>query len=523
MTDASTAVARTQLFSVTINPSVVVTIGTASLPNGQVNASYGPITLAAGGGTGPYIWGAVNLPPGLAVNATTGILSGTPTASGMYPITVVANDSNGIQGTQVFVVTIAPASSVQAITITPSSLPGGTLGVGYGPVVLTAAGGASPYTFAAAGLPQGLTLSSSGVLSGTPTASGSFIFSIVVTDSLSVSGTQSFSLTIGGGAIALLQQTITFTPIPDHVETDAPFTISATASSGLPVSFAVVSGRATVSGNTVTLTGLGPVTILATQPGNSIYDVASATATFNVTVGGPSISSVVNAASMKAGPIAPGSFATIFGTNLGVFPTSGDDRTAQALGGSSVTLKDSSGATFTANLSFASYAQINFVVPSGVATGAATLTVTNSISKSTSAAVTIAVIAPAIFTADASGSGLPAADVLTIRPDGTTNVTNASYCFFGPCKAVPIDVSGGNRVFLVLFGTGIQGVGSASGVTATFGSTPATVTFAGPQGSFPGLDQVNILLPASLAGTGAANLTLTVNGTVANALTVTFK
>ncbi|MDX1907802.1 MAG: PKD domain-containing protein [Bacteroidia bacterium] len=80
-------------------------------------------------------------------------------------------------------------------------------------------------------------------------------------------GTQTF--TSGG-----LNQSITFGPLGDKLDTDAPFTVSATASSGLPVSFSIVSGPATISGNTITLTGAGTVTVRASQAGNAGYNAA---------------------------------------------------------------------------------------------------------------------------------------------------------------------------------------------------------------------------------------------------------
>jgi|GEM_PF-1074824 len=70
-------------------------------------------------------------------------------------------------------------------------------------------------------------------------------------------------------------QTITFNPIPNHATTDAPFTISASASSGLPVTFTILSGPASVSGNTITLTGApGTVTVQASQGGNANFNAA---------------------------------------------------------------------------------------------------------------------------------------------------------------------------------------------------------------------------------------------------------
>ena len=113
---------------------------------------------------------------------------------------------------------------------------------------------------------------------------------------------QKYSITMeyyenGGGAVAQLRwsspsqpkevipqaylfappydQTIAFDPIPDKLGTDPPFTITATASSGLPVNFSIVSGPATVVGNTVTLTGgAGTVTVRASQGGDAIYNAA---------------------------------------------------------------------------------------------------------------------------------------------------------------------------------------------------------------------------------------------------------
>ncbi|EDY19316.1 outer membrane protein [Chthoniobacter flavus Ellin428] len=74
--------------------------------------------------------------------------------------------------------------------------------------------------------------------------------------------------------VAKANQTITFGPIPNHNVGDAPFTVSATASSGLGVTFTIVSGPATILGNTITLTGSGTVDVKASQPGNTSYNAA---------------------------------------------------------------------------------------------------------------------------------------------------------------------------------------------------------------------------------------------------------
>jgi CSLREA domain-containing protein len=95
---------------------------------------------------------------------------------------------------------------------------------------------------------------------------------------------------------SLVSQTVTFDPIADKTYGNAPFTLSATASSNLPVTFSVVSGPATVSGNTVTITGAGSVTLRATQAGDGTYDSASADQTFTVA---PALLRVIAASKTK--------------------------------------------------------------------------------------------------------------------------------------------------------------------------------------------------------------------------------
>ena len=84
------------------------------------------------------------------------------------------------------------------------------------------------------------------------------------------------AFTAGAPGAGPQNQTITFTSIPNKVTTDAPFSISATATSGLPISFSIVSGPATVSGNAITLGGTtGTVTVRATQAGNASWNAAT--------------------------------------------------------------------------------------------------------------------------------------------------------------------------------------------------------------------------------------------------------
>jgi uncharacterized protein (TIGR03437 family) len=84
------------------------------------------------------------------------------------------------------------------------------------------------------------------------------------------------------------------------------------------------------------------------------------------------------------------------------------------------------------------------------------------------------------------------------------------------CSAVPIDVGLDAPAYLSFYGTGIRGAGSATDVTVTIGDTAVKATYAGPQGTIPGLDQVNVPLPLSLRGSGVVNVTVTAGGLKSN-------
>jgi malectin (di-glucose binding ER protein)/phosphoesterase family protein/putative Ig domain-containing protein len=180
-------------------PSTALAIITSSLPGGTVGASYST-TLAASGGTPPYSWSvtAGSLPGGLLLSSSTGAISGTPSTSGTFTFTIQVKDSAATPQTASKQLSIAIAAAAAPLTITTSSLPGGTVNVAY-TATLAASGGTSPYTWSLSSgtLPNGLTLASStGVISGTPTLAGSFSFGVKVSDSAGHSTTATFSITI---------------------------------------------------------------------------------------------------------------------------------------------------------------------------------------------------------------------------------------------------------------------------------------------------------------------------------------
>jgi hypothetical protein len=160
-----------------------LSITTASLPNGTTGVAYSQ-TLAATGGTTPYTWAisSGSLPSGLSLVTSTGDITGTPSATGTSNFTARVTDNVSATATKALsIVVTAPA----ALSITTSSLPGGTVGVAYSQT-LAATGGVTPYTWAIASgsLPSGLSLNSStGAITGTPSASGTSNFTARVTDS----------------------------------------------------------------------------------------------------------------------------------------------------------------------------------------------------------------------------------------------------------------------------------------------------------------------------------------------------
>ena len=164
-TDSSTPGVASAATTIPLNVLLSgMTITTQSLPNGVVNVPYVSTTLQQQGGTAPITWSSVGLPAGLSLT-TAGVLSGTPTAAGAANIIVSVTDSSAApkMATFMYVVNIAAP-----VSISTAALPGGSQSVTYPALAMQAAGGTPPYTWTASGLPLGMTMSSTGVLSGVP-------------------------------------------------------------------------------------------------------------------------------------------------------------------------------------------------------------------------------------------------------------------------------------------------------------------------------------------------------------------
>ena len=182
---------------VTPAPSIINT----TLATGTVGTAYSQ-TLSATGGTSPYTWsiGSGTLPAGLILSST-GTISGIQPTCTATPITFKVTDSNSTTATKSLAVTINAALTGTAVTIATSSLSNGTVGTAYSQT-LVATGGTAPYTWAITSgtLPSGLTLSSSGVIAGTPTISVDPSIIFKVTDNKGAIASQSLSIAINSVA-----------------------------------------------------------------------------------------------------------------------------------------------------------------------------------------------------------------------------------------------------------------------------------------------------------------------------------
>ena len=236
----------------------------------------------------------------------------------------------------------------------------------------------------------------------------------------------------------------------------------------------------------------------------------------------------VHAASFRpGGALAPGSIASAFGTDLApVVEAAASMPLPRFLAGIELRVKDNSGNEQPAPLFFVSPSQINFLVPDTTAAGPAILTVVRGGRSIGTAEVRIEPVAPGVFTANADGRGVPAAIATRTAPDGTQSRQLVFDCAAGPgsCKPIPIDVGGpGDEVVLTLFATGIRGRTSLGAIQATVISPPLDVLYAGPQGEFVGLDQINIRLPRDPFVRDVQELRLLIDGRLANPVVIHLK
>ena len=173
-----------------------VTLSPASLPTGRVGEAYQQ-TVSAAGGAAPYCYASTSgaLPPGIALNPSSGELAGTPATAGSFSFTVTATDATGCAGARAYEVVLF--SPCPELAFLPATLPFGQVDSAYAETLAVSAG-TPPFTFSLGSgtLPAGITLSPAGELSGTPSAVGTFAFTVAVADSTLCRDSTAYALSV---------------------------------------------------------------------------------------------------------------------------------------------------------------------------------------------------------------------------------------------------------------------------------------------------------------------------------------
>jgi len=263
--------------------------------------------------------------------------------------------------------------------------------------------------------------------------------------------------------------------------------------------------------------GLGPIGVLVNGvPIFNMLDGSSYSASNGDDVGGGMVRPTAiqsSAASYEQGPLAPGSLASafsLFGAQLAISTeaaTSADWPTE--LGGATVTVEDSAGVMHPAQISYASPGQVNYRIPEGVASGVAEVTIAAG-GEEVVAGLYLVETYPNLF--QLTEDGLAAGNVLRVS-GGEQSFEDVFTTVDGVAEATTVEFNG-DDLYLIFYGSGI-GVGD-SAVSVTVNGSQVDVLYGGPQGTYDGLDQFNIQLPAALAGAGDVEIVVTVNGRVSN-------
>ena len=247
-------------------------IQTPAVPNAIEGSPYSAAITAAGGSGAGYTWfiSSGALPAGLAI-AQTGTpstsLSGVPTANGTFNFTIDVNDSGGNTATQAFTLVVHAPLIVQTPTVATA-----TEGTPYSAAITAAGGTGVGYTWSvsAGALPAGLTLAQAGTptttISGTPTANGTFEFTVSVTDSAANTGTRAFTLVVNSPLII-------HTATVANATEGAPYSATITAAGGTGVGYTwLISAGALPAGLTLAQTGTPSTTIAGTPTEDGTFN-----------------------------------------------------------------------------------------------------------------------------------------------------------------------------------------------------------------------------------------------------------
>jgi hypothetical protein len=451
--------------SVTTAAATSITTTSAVLGGNVTNDGGAPVTARGiRYGTSSTLSGATQVANGTGVGTYSATISGLSPGTTYYVAAYAINTVGTTQGTILSFTTAAPT-----ITLSPASpLPGTTVGTAYSQT-LTASGGTAPYTFAitAGALPAGLTLTSAGALAGTPTAGGTFNFTVRATDASTgaYSGTQSYALTVAPPTIAVAPATL---PIGTQA---VAYSQTLAASGGTaPYAFAVTSGalpagltlaaNGTLSG-TPTATGSFTFTVTATDAstGSGPY---SGPRSYTLVITAPALTVVVSSTAGTSGSTtatAPIPFAVSFSQSVGTTFVASD-----------VTV---SGGTLTSG-SFA-----------GSGAGPYSFTVTPSASGTVSVSLAANVAQDANGTQNTASNlyslvyqqAATAAPVLTAPANSSTVSGLPTFAGTAPAGSTV-------TVYLIPNGGTAQSIGTTTATGGSFSLTPATALASGTYSAY---------------------------------------
>ena len=338
-----------RLSGATATQSYALTIAAASLTFSSITFSNGAVGIAytsvvsVTGGAGPYTFTATGLPPGLTLS-TTGTLSGTPTTAGTSQISVTATDSSGGTVSGSFSITIVPK-----LAVTSTAIPNAVVGAAISAIQLAATGGTPPYQWQSASLPPGLSLTLNGTLSGTPTAAGSFTFTVYAVDSSGVLGSGTEQMTVGLPATTAAsitglppstapatQQSVTVTlanPYPAAVTANLTLTFAPTSGADDPsVQFSTggrtaqvtvpagsIAAVTNVGVQTGTVAGTIGITAQLVAGGIDVTPTPAPSATIIVTAGAPVITGVAASRTSTGFTVTVTGYASNRGVDTGAY------------------------------------------------------------------------------------------------------------------------------------------------------------------------------------------------------------
>ncbi|WP_425479521.1 putative Ig domain-containing protein [Xanthomonas arboricola] len=483
----SPAAQASRSYTLTIAAPVVV-IAPTTLPAATRGTAYSQ-TLSASGGTAPYTYAvsAGSLPAGITL-ASNGTLSGTATVEGSFNVTVTATDANTFTATQAYALTVAGPN----LALPASTLPAGTAGQAYSAAITPATGGTAPYRYAltAGALPNGVVVdAATGRLSGTPTLSGTFNFTLTATDSTpspAAQASQNYSVTIAAATLVLAQPTL-----PPAVRGSA-YNQVITASGGVaPYRYSIASGTLPTG---LTLANDGTLSGTPTTQGTSSFTIAVADA------GNASATQAYSFTVSDAAPVAVADVAaTMSDAAVTVAVTANDTGNITAI---AIAAAPTNGTAVVNGLELVYTPAAGFV-----GTDVVSYTVTGSGGTSAAATVTIAVNArPVAVSVTAAAVPGEAQQV-----DLTRNATGGPFVAAAVVAVLP--ASAGTATITQVGGLATAAAARASGpspAAAAMAETPTFMLTFTPNPAFVGQATVQFTLSNAFATSVPANVVFTI-------------